>query len=69
MICFVFLQEEEALMATDEIRRQLDLLMGADRNGDVAVKKNFTDSDVCKFYLCGLCPHELFNNTVCANNT
>jgi hypothetical protein len=46
------------------MRRQLDALMGTDRNGEPTIKKNFTDRDVCTSFLCGLCPHELFNNTV-----
>lgn len=48
----------------DAMRKQLDALMGTNRNGDPTVKKHFTDSDVCTSYLIGLCPHELFNNTV-----
>jgi len=36
----------------DEIRRQLDALMGADRNGDIE-KKNFWDPEVCKNFLAG----------------
>jgi hypothetical protein len=49
----------------DEQRRLLDALMGADRNGQAEViNKHFTDSDVCKHYLCCICPHELFTNTV-----
>ena len=29
----------------------------------------FTDDNVCKSYLMGLCPHELFNNTVSEQHT
>jgi len=47
---------------TDDIRKQLDALMGSDRN--TSVQKRFTDADVCKYYLCGLCPYEIFNGTV-----
>jgi len=25
--------------------------------------RHFTDSEVCKYYICGFCPHELFTNT------
>jgi RNA-binding protein Luc7-like 2 len=46
------------------MRKQLDALMGTDRNGEPTLKKNFTDNDVCTAFLVGLCPHELFNNTV-----
>lgn len=49
----------------DALRKQLDALMGANRNGDVGeVKRNYWDRDVCKLYLGGLCPHELFQLTV-----
>jgi len=37
----------------DDIRRQLDALMGADRNGDLGTQKAFYDHDVCKNYLVG----------------
>jgi len=47
------------------MRKQLDQLMGANRNGDMeeVVKRNFWDSDVCRPYLSGLCPRDLFTNT------
>lgn len=49
----------------DAIRRQLDVLMGANRNGDVKeVNRKYYDRDVCRMYLVGLCPHELFQLTV-----
>jgi hypothetical protein len=43
----------------------LDKLMGRGRNGDASLekRKNFTDDDICKDYLCGLCPYELFRNS------
>eukprot|EP00850_Spirogloea_muscicola_P016216 SM000130S27103 [mRNA] locus=s130:227914:232056:+ [translate_table: standard] len=48
----------------DAFRKQLDALMGANRNGDVAeVKRNYWDRDVCRHFLCRLCPHDLFNLT------
>ncbi|PRP86887.1 hypothetical protein PROFUN_03635 [Planoprotostelium fungivorum] len=47
----------------DEQRRILDALMGTSRNGDAEDKKDFTDPDVCKFFLVGFCPVELFINT------
>ena len=44
----------------------LDQLFGYDRNQDSTLTtKKFTDPDVCKFYLCGLCPEDLFSNSVC----
>jgi hypothetical protein len=51
----------------DAIRKQLDQLMGANRNGDVReVSRKYYDRDVCRLYLAGLCPHDLFQLTVCA---
>ena len=49
----------------DEARKMLDELMGANRNGDVDEDKRrkITDSDICRNFLCGLCPPELFTNT------
>ena len=44
----------------------LDQLMGAHRNavpGDDVKPLSFTDREVCKFYLCGFCPSDLFTNT------
>lgn len=49
----------------DALRKQLDALMGANRNGDVReVKRKYYDRDVCRLYLTGLCPHDLFQLTV-----
>ena len=49
----------------DALRKQLDVLMGANRNGDVReVNRKYYDRDVCRLYLVGLCPHELFQLTV-----
>uniref|UniRef100_A0A7N2KQP2 Uncharacterized protein n=1 Tax=Quercus lobata TaxID=97700 RepID=A0A7N2KQP2_QUELO len=49
----------------DAIRKQLDVLMGANRNGDVReVNRKYYDRDVCRLYLVGLCPHELFQLTL-----
>ncbi|KAH0671436.1 hypothetical protein KY290_026791 [Solanum tuberosum] len=48
----------------DAIRKQLDVLMGANRNGDVTeVDRKYYDREVCRLYLSGLCPHELFQLT------
>lgn len=45
-------------------RKLLDALMGSNRNGAIGTtSKRFTDEDVCRFFLVGLCPHELFTNT------
>ncbi|XP_020246059.1 putative RNA-binding protein Luc7-like 2 isoform X2 [Asparagus officinalis] len=48
----------------DAIRKQLDALMGANRNGDVTeVNRKYYDRDVCRLFLAGLCPHDLFQLT------
>ncbi|CAN4105556.1 unnamed protein product [Withania somnifera] len=48
----------------DAIRKQLDVLMGANRNGDVTeVDRKYYDREVCRLFLSGLCPHELFQLT------
>uniref|UniRef100_A0A1D1Z9A1 Putative RNA-binding protein Luc7-like 2 n=1 Tax=Anthurium amnicola TaxID=1678845 RepID=A0A1D1Z9A1_9ARAE len=48
----------------DAIRKQLDALMGANRNGDVReVNRKYYDRDVCRLFLAGLCPHDLFQLT------
>jgi hypothetical protein len=49
----------------DAVRKQLDQLMGANRNGDVReVSRKYYDRDVCRLFLAGLCPHDLFQLTV-----
>ncbi|XP_042000836.1 putative RNA-binding protein Luc7-like 2 isoform X2 [Salvia splendens] len=48
----------------DALRKQLDVLMGANRNGDAQeVTHKYYDRDVCRLFLAGLCPHELFQLT------
>ncbi|GER51336.1 ATP binding protein [Striga asiatica] len=48
----------------DALRKQLDVLMGANRNGDVQeVARKYYDRDVCRLFLAGVCPHELFQLT------
>lgn len=53
----------------DDIRAQLDALMGADRNVPLQdrdkyrVERKFSDKEVCKAFLCGFCPHEEFRRT------
>merc|ERR1711971_68312 len=52
----------------DEQRLLLDQLFGLNRNSPLLNSNNstssFSDKDVCKYYLCGLCPYfELFKNT------
>jgi hypothetical protein len=44
----------------------LDQLMGGSRNclpGEESHQQSWKDGNVCKFYLCGFCPSELFTNT------
>ena len=51
----------------DHLRKALNELMGTDRNMSLAEKwkhkEHFDDPDVCKYYLMGFCPHDLFPNT------
>ncbi|GFQ00381.1 protein luc7 [Phtheirospermum japonicum] len=48
----------------DALRKQLDVLMGANRNGDVQeVTRKYYDRDVCRLFLAGVCPHDLFQLT------
>lgn len=46
--------------------QMLDELMGRDRNlapDDKSRGIRWDDKRVCKYFLCGMCPHELFTNT------
>ena len=51
----------------DLLRAQLDEMMGKDRNKLPNERPQqtirFTDSRVCKYYICGFCPNDLFVNT------
>ncbi|CAK4081136.1 unnamed protein product [Aphanomyces euteiches] len=49
----------------DAQRALLDELMGRNRDGDKPEEdiRDFRDSRICKRYLCGLCPNDLFQNT------
>jgi RNA-binding protein Luc7-like 2 len=49
----------------DAQRALLDELMGRNRNGDRPDQEvtDFRDARVCWRFLCGLCPHDLFQNT------
>lgn len=55
----------------ENIRKTLDNLMGKDRNlpikDQILNKKHFDDQDVCKFFLIGFCPHELFTYVKSSN--
>ncbi|EFA74505.1 putative U1 small nuclear ribonucleoparticle-associated protein [Heterostelium album PN500] len=52
---------------SDAIRAQLDELLGKDRNmlpkERAKRQPHFSDHEICKYFLCGLCPNELFTNT------
>lgn len=49
-------------------RPTADELMGVNRNLDneEGVIDDFKDERVCKAFLCGLCPHDLFRSVPCA---
>lgn len=51
-------------MAYDSVRAQLDKLLGADRNGPLtsgaSAPVSYSDATVCKNYLLGFCPHDLY---------
>ena len=53
------------------LRKALDNLMGKDRDlrmrEQIIKKKHFDDPDVCKFFLIGFCPHELFIHVKSSN--
>ena len=53
------------------LRKALDNLMGKNRNlpinEQIMRKKHFDDPDVCKFFLIGFCPHELFMHVKSSN--
>eukprot|EP01134_Creolimax_fragrantissima_P007464 CFRG7464T1 len=52
------------MSALDLMRQQMDELMGKNRNGDKSTPELvFTDRDVCKNFLLGVCPRDIFVNT------
>ncbi|XP_065178402.1 putative RNA-binding protein Luc7-like 1 isoform X2 [Sycon ciliatum] len=52
------------MSAQDQMKKMLDELMGSNRNGDICEEEiHFTDSRICKAFLFGACPNELFTNT------
>ncbi|PWN33714.1 LUC7-domain-containing protein [Meira miltonrushii] len=44
-------------------RALLEKLMGPEAMGLTTQQLHFTDDKVCKNFLCGTCPHDLFSNT------
>ncbi|KAI9003182.1 small nuclear ribonucleoprotein [Gaertneriomyces semiglobifer] len=50
-------------MSAAEQRKLLEALMGKEALGGVPDTVKFTDPQVCRNFLCGLCPHDLFTNT------
>ncbi|RDD36553.1 putative RNA-binding protein Luc7-like 2 [Trichoplax sp. H2] len=51
------------MSAHEHVRKLLDQLMGTSRDGENKETLTFTDSRVCRAFLTGLCPHDLFTNT------
>jgi len=49
----------------DSTRALLDQLMGKDRNMEPEKRRvrKWDDPDVCEYFLCGFCAHDLFTNT------
>jgi len=49
----------------DDARALLDELMGKDRNASEKGSRatHFSDPEICKYFICGFCPNELFINT------
>ena len=53
-------------MATSQIASMLDELMGRNRNvapNETVRELQWSDPEVCKFYVVSFCPHDLFTNT------
>ncbi|CAG8433378.1 8106_t:CDS:10 [Ambispora gerdemannii] len=46
-----------------EARKALEALMGSEYASGAADNLKFWENEVCRNYLCGLCPHDLFTNT------
>ncbi|KAH7732002.1 Protein C50D2.8 [Aphelenchoides avenae] len=52
------------MSAKDQIAAMLNELMGPRRNEESDPSGlSFRDNDVCKYFLAGFCPHEMFTNT------
>mmetsp|Transcript_5753 Transcript_5753/g.7777 ORF Transcript_5753/g.7777 Transcript_5753/m.7777 type:complete len:418 (+) Transcript_5753:138-1391(+) len=49
----------------DHMRAQLDALMGINRDGDkeAELSRKYYEPEICRYFLSGLCPHDLFTNT------
>ena len=51
-------------MSAEEQRRLLEALMGKQALHGIEIETvHFTHESICKDYLCGLCPNDLFVNT------
>ncbi|KAI6652178.1 RNA-binding protein Luc7-like 2 [Oopsacas minuta] len=50
-------------MARAQASKLLDQLMGHNRDGEDKLVVNFTDQTVCRPFLFGICPNEMFLNT------
>ncbi|KAG5679742.1 hypothetical protein PVAND_009286 [Polypedilum vanderplanki] len=51
------------MTAHEQMKNLLDELMGTARNGEPQNAVKFTDSDVCKSFLVGCCPHDILATT------
>jgi len=58
----IFIKSDKK-MATSSQAALLDQLMGIDRNSTRKREITWDDERICKYYLAGFCPHELFVNT------
>ncbi|EYC07633.1 hypothetical protein Y032_0069g328 [Ancylostoma ceylanicum] len=54
-----------AMSARNAMAAMLDELMGPKRNVELGkdTKVTFDDPDICKYYIVGFCPHDMFVNT------
>jgi hypothetical protein len=50
-------------LCREEQSKLLDQILGEDRNGERQPAKSYTDVRLCRLFLGGLCPHDLFGNT------
>ncbi|RCN26098.1 hypothetical protein ANCCAN_28182, partial [Ancylostoma caninum] len=53
------------MSARNAMAAMLDELMGPKRNVELGkdTKVTFDDPDICKYYIVGFCPHDMFVNT------
>lgn len=51
------------MSAQEQMKKMLDELMGTQRDGEKQDEIKFNEDRVCKSFLMGLCPNDLFSNT------